>query len=354
MVKIGIIGLGFMGMTHFEAARSIQGGQVIAIATRNPKKRQGDWSSIQGNFGPRGSQNTDLAGVACYENYHDLLANPEVDLVHICLPVTQHEAVSIEALNAGKHVLVEKPIAVQLDAGQRMMDAAEQSGKRLMVAHVLPYVPEFEFLSQTAQSGIYGKLRAVHFRRVICPPAWSNEMAELEKMGGAGIDLHIHDNHFIRSVCGMPSEIFSTGHLLHNTIEHVHSNYIFPDSDITVSAVSGSIAASGLKFGSGYEAYFENATIQWDAGTYGDDWIVNCPLMVATSDGEVLRPDLDATNPDATKWCKAFTKEIQVAVDAITKGTSAEHLEGVRALDALRMCYTETKSIQTGRIEKVV
>ena len=349
MIKIGIIGIGFMGMTHFEASKSVTGGRVAAIATRNEAKLKGDWSSIQGNFGPRGSAETDLTDVKCYSDYKELLADPEIDLVDICLPVSFHEQVAIEALEAGKHVLVEKPIAVELEAGQRMYDKAQEKGLQFMVAHVLPFFSEFQFLSDAAESGRYGKLKAAHFRRVICPPAWSRDVAELTKLGGAGIDLHIHDNHFIRSVCGMPTHIFSTGHLYEGTIEQVHSNYIFSDSDIAVSAVSGSIAANGFKFGHGYEAFFENATLQFDAGTYGSDWVVNRPLSVITNDDNIELP----TFPEES-WCGAFTKEIQVAINAIAEGTSAGHLEGVRALDALRMCLTEAKSIETGQIEPVL
>ena len=63
-IRIGLIGVGFMGMTHFEAARQVTNGRITAIATRNEKKLRGDWSDIQGNFGPRGSAHVDLSGVA--------------------------------------------------------------------------------------------------------------------------------------------------------------------------------------------------------------------------------------------------------------------------------------------------
>ena len=97
-VRIGIIGIGFMGMTHFEGAKQLSGGKVTAIATRSEKKRGGDWSNIQGNFGPRGSESVDLSGIATYADYHELLSDDNVDLVDICLPTDQHEKVTIEAL----------------------------------------------------------------------------------------------------------------------------------------------------------------------------------------------------------------------------------------------------------------
>ena len=168
MVRIGIIGIGFMGMTHFEGAtrfaepsddgrRSIEGsklngGIVTAIATRNEKKLAGDWTSIQGNFGPPGGNN-DLQGIKTYSDYHDLLADPDIDLVDICLPTDQHEKIVMESIAAGKHTLVEKPIAVELAAADRMVKAAEASGVQLMVAHVLPFFPEFAFVLDAVNSG---------------------------------------------------------------------------------------------------------------------------------------------------------------------------------------------------------
>ncbi|MCA9054121.1 MAG: Gfo/Idh/MocA family oxidoreductase, partial [Planctomycetaceae bacterium] len=174
MTGIGIIGLGFMGMTHFEGAKGVTGGRVVALATRSEAKRRGDWSDIQGNFGPRGSAETDLTGVSTYADYHDLLGDPAVNLVDICLPTDQHETVVMESLAAGKHVLVEKPISVDLDAADRMVAAARKAGKLLMVAQVLPFFPEFRWLRETVESGEYGQLRAASFHRVITSPDWSD------------------------------------------------------------------------------------------------------------------------------------------------------------------------------------
>src|SRR5258708_32758389 len=110
MMRIGIIGIGLMGMTHFEAARKLKGARVAAIATRNPKKLAGDWTSIQGNFGPRGGR-VDLSKVKKFADYEALLADPDIDLVDICLPIDQHEKVVLASLAAGKHTPGEKHIA---------------------------------------------------------------------------------------------------------------------------------------------------------------------------------------------------------------------------------------------------
>src|SRR5689334_9691660 len=113
MVNVGIIGIGFMGVTHFKALQQVKGAKVSAICTRNPRKLSGDWSDIKGNFGDIGGVQ-DLSKVARYQEIEELLADETVDLVSVCLPTHLHREVTIAALEAGKHVLVEKPIALTL------------------------------------------------------------------------------------------------------------------------------------------------------------------------------------------------------------------------------------------------
>ena len=348
-VKIGIIGLGFMGMTHFEASKQVSGAKVVAFSTRNEKKLAGDWSSIQGNFGPRGSETTDLKGVTGYADFHELLANPEIDLVHVCLPTEQHESVAIAALEAGKHVLVEKPIAIEMEAAERMLAAAEKAGKLLMVAQVLPFFPEFRWAREAVESGKYGKLEAASFRRVIAPPDWSSSIKDFQKLGGWGIDLHIHDNHYIGLLCGVPSKVFSRGLLREGFVNHVCTQYVYDDPDLTVSCISGGIAAGQLKFAHSFELLLEKATIQFDCGTYGDEWIVNRPLTLIPNEGPIETPDAGGSG----EWCAAFTEEIQAAVDGVNAGAAPTVLSGKLACDALKLCYAEAESIRTAAVADV-
>src|SRR5438094_9182739 len=111
MVRIGIVGVGFMGMIHYLAARKLQGARVEAICSRDPKKLAGDWRDIRGNFGPRGEM-MDLSGVKKYDRLEALLADPEIDLIDVCNPTHLHPETALKALRAGKHVLVEKAIAL--------------------------------------------------------------------------------------------------------------------------------------------------------------------------------------------------------------------------------------------------
>ena len=100
-VGIGIVGIGFMGMTHFNAVQKLSGAKVVALCSRDPKKLAGDWTGIQGNFGPRGVQ-MDLSGQAKYPEVDALLADPNVDLVDLCVPNDEHAKLAVRGARGGQ------------------------------------------------------------------------------------------------------------------------------------------------------------------------------------------------------------------------------------------------------------
>src|SRR3954452_17117109 len=102
----------------------------------------------------------DLSGQKGYADFGELLADPRVDLVDLCVPNDEHARLAIRALEAGKHVLVEKPIALTTADADAMVAAAAASGKLLMVAQVLPFFPEFAYAAEAVRSGRHGALRA--------------------------------------------------------------------------------------------------------------------------------------------------------------------------------------------------
>src|SRR5438309_12114561 len=131
MVRIGIVGVGFMGMIHYLAARKLRGGRVTAICSRDAKKRAGDWRGIRGSFRPAGEL-MDLWRVKKYAELDELLGDPDIDVIDICNPTQQHPATAIAALKAGKHVLVEKAIALDPKDADVMLKTAHQAKKLLM------------------------------------------------------------------------------------------------------------------------------------------------------------------------------------------------------------------------------
>jgi predicted dehydrogenase len=336
MVRIGIVGVGFMGMIHYLAARKLQGAQVQALCSRDSRKLAGDWRSIQGNLGPRG-QMMDLSAVKKYDSLETLLADPDIDLIDVCNPTHLHPETALQALRAGKHVLVEKAIALQPAEADAMVQAARQAGRLLMVAHVLPFVPEFAFAAEAVRGGRFGKLLGAHFKRVISRPDWSAEIADAAKTGGPAVDLHIHDTHFIGLVCGVPERVFATGVQESGAVQYLTTLYLYPQGDRSVSCSSGAVAQKGRPFVHGFEIYLEKATLTFESGA--------TPLTVLTADGKVEQPQL-AGGGDETA---AFTAEIQTAVDAVAAGREPDLLSGKLARDALVLCHKECESVRTGR-----
>src|SRR5206468_4378835 len=139
------------------------------------------------------------------------------------------------ALQAGKHVLVEKAIALQPADADAMVAAAHKAGKLLMVAHVLPFFPEFAYAAEVVRDGRYGKLLGAHFKRVIARPDWSADIADAARTGGPAVDLHIHDTHFIGLVCGVPSAVFSTGVVEAGTVSYLTTQYLYGPGGPAVS-----------------------------------------------------------------------------------------------------------------------
>lgn len=330
-----MVGIGFMGYIHYLAAQKLRGAKVTAVCSRDKAKLSGDWRNIRGNFGPPG-QMMDLSGVAKHESLDALLADPNVDLIDICNPTAAHPDTAIRALNAGKHVLVEKAIALTTTDADAMLAAAKKAGKLLMVAHVLPFFPEFAFAHEAVSSGKYGKLLGGHFRRLIAKPDWSAAIGDADATGGPAVDLHIHDTHFIGLIAGVPQEVFSTGLVEGNAVNYLTTSYLYGPGGPAITCSSGAVAMKGRQFAHGYELYLERATLSYDsAGT---------PLTVFTADGQSEQPKLGDGDPVV-----AFTQELQAAVDGVTSGKMPALLDGQLARDALALCHNECESVKTGK-----
>jgi predicted dehydrogenase len=329
-----------MGMIHYLGARGLKGAAVTAVCSRDPKKLTGDWRGIRGNFGPPGEM-MDLSHLKKYQRLDDLLADPDVDLVDICNPTDLHPETAIKALKAGKNVLVEKAIALTARDADAMVEAAARAGKLLMVAHVLPFVPEFAFAAEAIRSGRFGRLRGGHFKRIIARPDWSAEIGDASKTGGPGIDLHIHDTHFIGLVCGVPPAVFSTGLVEKDAVTYLTTQYLYGKDGPAITCSSGAVAQSGRPFVHGYEIYLERATLVFESGT--------APLTVLTADGKTEQPRLEGGG-DPTG---AFTQEIQAAVDGVAAGKEPGLLAGKLARHALVMCHKECQSVKSGGAEAI-
>lgn len=342
MINVGITGIGFMGWIHYLAYQKISGAQIKAICTRNDAKRNGDWTTIQGNFGPPGEQ-IDVSNWACYSDIDDLIADESIDLIDICLPPDLHADVAIRALQAGKHVLIEKPMALTADDCEAIVAVANENNRQALVAHVLPFFPEYAFLRSAVSNGEYGKLLGGHFNRVIADPLWlGNDFWDEQKVGGPLIDLHVHDAHLIRYLFGMPAAVNSRGRFRGDTVEYCSTIFEFEDAELLVTSNTGVVNQQGRSFMHNFEAHFEKATMQFSYAGLSDAPEMS-PLKVFDSEDNVLRPDLGSGDP-----VDSFVLEVQEAVSAIESGQPSSLLGGELARDAITLCYKQAESAQTG------
>jgi predicted dehydrogenase len=337
MVNVGIVGIGFMGVTHFKALAEVRGGRAYAIASRDPRKRAGDWRSIKGNFGGGGGQQ-DMSRVAVYETMEEMLADPRVELVDICLPTDMHVEAGKQALAAGKHVLLEKAISSELPGADQLLAAARKADRLLMVAHVLRFFPEFALVKDLVKKGDLGAIRAARLRRLIARPAWSSGY-DLGRLSGLTVDLHIHDVDFIQHIFGLPRAVTSTGCTgAEGAVEHIDTQYEYGPDGPMVTAEAGWMVQRGCPFEHGYDVYFEAGTLKFNSS-----WAPAPQLL--TTDGKVRKPRL--------KQRDGFIGELQEAVDAVRRGEPSSMIDARLGRDSLAVSLKEMRSAATGRKVRV-
>src|SRR5688500_9655637 len=344
MLNIGLCGVGFMGWIHYLAYRKVKGVKLAAVCARDPQKLAGDWRSIKGNFGPPGER-VDLAGVAKYSDVEGLLGDPKIDVVDLCLPPNMHADMAIAAFRAGKHVFVEKPMALTAADCDRMVKAANKAGKQLLVGHVLPLLPEYAIARKLIVSGKYGKLLGGYFKRVISDPLWLKDFYSPTGAGGPLVDLHVHDAHFIRLLFGMPTAVTSQGRLRGDVVEYCTTMFQFPDAHLAVSATSGVINQQGRPFTHGFEIHLEKATLLFDFAVMADGKHTSLPLTLLNDQGQVEYPTLAAGDP----MLSAFEAEIKEVAMACQSGQASSLLGGDLARDAIVLCHRQTESVRSGR-----
>jgi predicted dehydrogenase len=229
-MNVAVAGLGFMGATHLKAWRKIPGVHVAAIVSSSAEKLSGDLTSIAGNLGGAGER-FDLSGVRKYHSLEDALRDPVLDkvldAVDICLPTDRHESAALAAILAGKHVLLEKPMALDFASAERIRRCAEENRRILMVAQVLRFITAYRSAREWLQSA--GAVRAAMFRRRCAAPGWSSWLGDKSRSGGGVFDLLIHDVDFCLSLWGMPEAVRATGYeSLADGIDLLHAELQYP------------------------------------------------------------------------------------------------------------------------------
>ena len=146
-IRTAIFGTGFIGRVHLEALRRLESVEAVAIAGRNLEaaRRLGAGFSIP-------TMTTD---------YREVLRDPAIDAVHICTPNAQHFSMAKDALQAGKHVLCEKPLATTVEQGEELVALAARQGMRNGVCHNLRFYPMVQQMRAMREAGDLGEILVV-------------------------------------------------------------------------------------------------------------------------------------------------------------------------------------------------
>ncbi|MDQ0484296.1 Gfo/Idh/MocA family protein [Guptibacillus hwajinpoensis] len=291
-----------------------------------------------------------LYGAVSYESVEELLQNKEIDAVSVCTPNYLHAPISIAALKAGKHVLCEKPMATSREDAEQMIEAARESGKKLMIAHNQRFVPSHAKAREILASGEVGKVYS--FRTAFGhpgPEAWSVDgkdswFFEKEKafIGAMG-DLGVHKTDLIRYVLG--EEIVEVGSFVETSAKEFAT---VDDNAVCIlkseSGIIGTLAASWA-----YTAKEDNSTIIYaeKAILRLEDDPVNS-LVVQYQTGEIVKYELGGIQSN-DEGGQSNSQVIDRFVDSIVSDKESP-VSGLEGMNSLQVVLAALESNETKKM----
>ena len=184
-VKMGLIGHGCRGWGLLEILLSLEDVDVIAVCDKYEDRAKSAFDKVKEKNGNEPFMTTD---------YKELLKDATIDVVHVCTPNRSHNFITVDALEAGKHVMCEKPMAINAEEAKKMLDAAERTGKLLTIGYQNRQRKDSKYLKAEADDGVFGDIyyaKATALRRRAVP-TWGVFINEYEQGGGPLIDIGTH------------------------------------------------------------------------------------------------------------------------------------------------------------------
>ncbi len=340
MLKIAILGMGGMGWFHASKFFQMPNTKLVAIADITPERLEAK-HAVQINIAGE-DRPVDLASVARFADGGDMIRQSGADVIDICLPSYLHARYAIEALQAGRHVLCEKPMALALEDADRMVAAARQAGRALMIAQCIRFWPEYRFLRDCVRDGRYGRLLSLNIYRLGGRPVWSweNWFLDPDRSGGPVIDLHIHDVDFVNYLLGKPASLFATARKSDatGTYDVIHTLFTYADGPQVHIHAGWSLAQT--PFLAGYDAWFERGFLRLDPR--------QAPALTVFD-------DLSKANPQPAEYAKgdAYFNEIAYYVDCVERGLPVAECPPESARESLALAKLAIASAESGRVVSV-
>tara|TARA_A100000171_G_scaffold30171_1_gene28387 strand:- start:2535 stop:3557 length:1023 start_codon:yes stop_codon:yes gene_type:complete len=333
-VRVGIIGFGFMGRTHARAylSAALDGYPVelVKIADHSLRTLE-DADTSAGNL-ETGNDALDLSRVKLAQSTDEIITDPDIDLLSICTHTDTHVELALRALDAGKHVLVEKPIAINPKDVQRLADAARSSDRVCMPAMCMRYWPAWVKIHEMITQEQYGRVRSAEFHRLGSRPTWGADFYSDEaRSGGALYDLHIHDTDFIVHCFGVPSAVTTSGDGL-----HLSSIYHYDDGPVHVLAQGAWDHQPSVGFRMRCTIVCEQATIDFDIAR----------------DNQLIVHRGDSSDSIDVGALSGYDGEVRAIIDQITgRNENATSMDDAALVARLLDC--ERRSMRSGTTESL-
>ena len=182
-IRVGIIGCGGIANgKHMPSLKQIPGVQMVAFCDIIEERAQ------------KARQDYGTPDAAVYTDYRKLLEDKSIDVVHVCTPNRAHSFITVDALHAGKHVMCEKPMAINSEEAKKMLDAARETGKKLTIGYQSRQRADAQYMKNECLAGTFGEIyyaKATALRRRAVP-TWGVFLNEYEQGGGPLIDIGTH------------------------------------------------------------------------------------------------------------------------------------------------------------------
>ncbi|AFK86269.1 MULTISPECIES: Gfo/Idh/MocA family protein [Thermoanaerobacterium] len=182
-IRVGIIGCGGIANgKHMPSLSKLYNVEMVAFCDVKEEKAL------------KAAKDYGVDGAKTYNDYRKLLEDKSIDVVHVCTPNKSHSDITVDALEAGKHVMCEKPMAKTANDAKKMLDAAKRTGKKLTIGYQNRFRPDSQYLHKLCQDGVLGEIyfAKAHAIRRRAVPTWGVFLNEEEQGGGPLIDIGTH------------------------------------------------------------------------------------------------------------------------------------------------------------------
>jgi predicted dehydrogenase len=321
-VRFAAVGLGDISEIFIKACAESSGCKVTALVTGHAEQKAPKYERLYG-ISPKAVYN--------YENYDEIVHNPDIDAVYIGLPNSMHAEYTIRAAKAGKHVLCEKPMAVSSAECRQMIDACRQANVKLMIAYRVHYDPMWQQIRSLARSGAIGQIQG--FQGGFYGQKHDGWRLDRKLAGGGSLfDLGIYPLNAIRWISGEEPASFSAQ--VATELPGPRFASVEESVEFTMKFPSGMLASSGCSYGEDGGAYLSID------GTKGNLWIEPAFYYDGLKfRGKTVHGPVNRQSPGKQPY--QFTREADHFADCIRNNiepaTPGE--EGLRDLLAIEAIY---------------